>query len=58
MKNIVLPLVFAIAFIGCQSSDTVKEKTEEQTTSIEEETHMPDSMTVALINTNMGTIEI
>ena len=58
MKYFVLSLVFAIAFIGCQSSDTVKEKTEEQTTSIEEETHMPESMTVAVINTNMGTIEI
>lgn len=57
MKNIVLTLVFAFAFIGCQSSDTVKEKTEEQTKSIEE-THMPESMTVAVINTNMGTIEI
>lgn len=58
MKNIVLALVFAVAFIGCQSSDTVKERTEEKTTSIEEETHMPESMTVAAINTNMGTIEI
>jgi len=58
MKYIVLSLVFAIAFIGCQSSDTVKERTEEQTTSIEEETQMPKSMTVAVINTNMGTIEI
>ncbi len=57
MKNIVLTLVFAFAFIGCQSSDTVKERTEEQTKSIEE-THMPESMTVAVINTNMGTIEI
>ena len=58
MKHIVLHLVFALAFIGCQSSDTVKEKTEVKTTSIEEETHMPESMTVAVINTNMGTIEI
>jgi len=58
MKNTVLYLVFAIAFIGCQSSDTVKEKTENQTTSIEEKTHMPESMTVAVINTNMGMIEI
>ena len=58
MKNTVLYLVFAIAFIGCQSSDTVKEETEEKTTSIEEETHMPESMTVAVINTNMGMIEI
>ena len=58
MKNIVLALTFAVAFIGCQSSDTVKERTEEQTTSIEKETHMPESMTVAVINTNMGTIEI
>ena len=58
MKNIVLALVFAVTFIGCQSSDTVKEKTEEQTTSTEEETQMPESMTVAVINTNMGTIEI
>lgn len=58
MKNIVLPLVFAVAFIGCQSSDTVKEKTEEKTTSIEKETHMPESMTIAVMNTNMGTIEI
>ena len=58
MKNIVLALVFAVAFIGCQSSDTVKERTEEKTTPIEEETHMPESMTVAVINTNMGTIEI
>jgi peptidyl-prolyl cis-trans isomerase-like 1 len=58
MKNIVLALVFAVAFIGCQSSDTVKERTEEKTTPIEEETHMPESMTVAAINTNMGTIEI
>ncbi len=57
MKNIVLTLVFAFAFIGCQSSDTVKERTEEQTKSIEG-THMPESMTVAVINTNMGTIEI
>ncbi len=57
MKNIVLTLVFAFAFIGCQSSDTVKERTEEQTKPIEE-THMPESMTVAVINTNMGTIEI
>ncbi len=58
MKNIVLALVFAVAFFGCQSSDTVKEKTEEQTTSTEEETQMPESMTVAVINTNMGTIEV
>ena len=58
MKNILLLLVFAAAFIGCQSSETVKEKTEEKTTSIEEETHMPESMTVAVINTNMGAIEI
>jgi peptidyl-prolyl cis-trans isomerase-like 1 len=58
MKNIVLALVFAIAIIGCQSSDTVKERTEEKATSIEKETHMPESMTVAVINTNMGTIEI
>ena len=58
MKNIVLALVFAVTFVGCQSSDTVKEETEEKTTSIEEETHMPESMTVAVINTNMGTIEI
>ena len=58
MKNIVLALVFAVTFIGCQSSDTVKERTEEKTTPIEEETHMPESMTVAVINTNMGTIEI
>ena len=58
MKNIVLALVFAATFIGCQSSDTVKEKTEEQTTSTEEETQMPESMTVAVVNTNMGTIEI
>ena len=58
MKNIVLALVFAVTFIGCQSSDTVKEKTEEQTTSTEEETQMPESMTVAVVNTNMGTIEI
>ena len=58
MRNIVLALVFTVTFIGCQSSETVKEKTEEKTTSIEEETHMPESMTVAVINTNMGTIEI
>ncbi len=58
MKNIVLALVFAVTFIGCQSSDTVKEKTEEQTTSTEEEIQMPESMTVAVMNTNMGTIEI
>ena len=58
MKNIVLALVFAATFIGCQSSDTVKEKTEEQRTSTEEETQMPESMTVAVVNTNMGTIEI
>ena len=58
MKNIVLTMAFAIAFFGCQSSDTVKEKTEEQTTSTEEETQMPESMTVAVMNTNMGTIEI
>jgi len=57
MKNIVLALAFAVTFIGCQSSDTVKEKTE-QTTSTEKETQMPESMTVAVINTNMGTIEI
>ena len=58
MKNIVLALAIAVAFIGCQSSDTVKEKTEEQTTSTEEEIQMPESMTVAVVNTNMGTIEI
>lgn len=58
MKNILSLLVFAVAFVGCQSSETVKEKTEEQTTSIEEETHMSESITVAVINTNMGTIEI
>jgi len=58
MKNIVIALVFCIAFIGCQSSETVKEKTDEQTKSIEKETQMPESMTVAVINTNMGTIEI
>jgi len=58
MKNIVLALAIAIAFIGCQSSETVKEKTEEQTISTEEETQMPESMTVAVVNTNMGTIEI
>ena len=58
MKNIVLTVAFAIAFFGCQSSDTVKEKTEEQTTSTEEETQMPESMTIAVVNTNMGTIEI
>ena len=58
MNNIVFALVFAITFIGCQSSETVKEKTDDQTKSIEEETNMPESMTIAVINTNMGTIEI
>ena len=58
MRNIVLALVFAVTFIGCQSSDTVKERTEEKSTPIEEKTHMSESMTVAVINTNMGTIEI
>jgi len=37
MKNILLALVFIVTFIGCQSSETVKEKTEEQTISTEED---------------------
>lgn len=58
MKHIVLIMAFAFVLFGCQGSDTVKEKTEEQTSSIKEETKMPESTTVATINTNMGAIEI
>ncbi len=57
MKRSVVALVFLLTIVGCQSSDTVKKETEE-TISKKEETNMPESVTVAVINTNMGTIEI
>jgi peptidyl-prolyl cis-trans isomerase-like 1 len=46
-----------IGILGCQGSETVKDESK-QTENKEEETKVSEEMTVAVIQTNMGTIEI
>ncbi len=58
MKNIIFALVITLVIFGCQSSETVKEETEKQISNQKDKTTMSTVQTVAIINTNYGTIEI
>lgn len=53
-----LVLLILIGFLGCQGSDTVKENSNQTETNTEEESTVTKEITVAVINTNMGKIEI
>jgi len=57
MIKISLVMLMLIGVLGCQGSETVKDESN-QTEKKEEEIKMSKEMTVAVINTNMGTIEI
>jgi cyclophilin family peptidyl-prolyl cis-trans isomerase len=58
MIKISLMLLILIGILGCQGSETVKDDSNQTETKKEEETKVSEEMTVAVINTNMGTIEI
>jgi len=57
MIKISFLLLFLIGILGCQGSETVKDDSN-QTEKIEEEIKVSKEMTAAIINTNMGAIEI
>ncbi len=57
MIKISFVLLLLIGILGCQGSETVKDESK-QTENKEEETKVSNEMTVAVIQTNMGTIEI
>jgi peptidyl-prolyl cis-trans isomerase-like 1 len=57
MIKISFVLLLMIGILGCQGSETVKDESK-QTENKEEETKVSEEMTVAVIQTNMGTIEI
>lgn len=58
MKHFVLLMVAVISLWACQSTETVKEEKKKTTTKIKEEKPMSKELTVAVINTNFGTVEI
>ncbi|MBT8378360.1 MAG: peptidylprolyl isomerase [Ignavibacteria bacterium] len=57
MIKISFVLLFFIGVLGCQGSETVKDESN-QTDNKEEEIKVSKEMTVAVVNTNMGEIEI
>ena len=57
MMKISFVILMLIGILGCQGSETVKDESN-QTEKTEEEIKVRKEMTVAVINTNMGTMEI
>jgi cyclophilin family peptidyl-prolyl cis-trans isomerase len=57
MMKISFVILMLIGILGCQGSETVKDESN-QTEKNEEEIKMSKETTVAVINTNLGTIEI
>ena len=57
MIKISFVILMLIGILGCQGSETVKDESN-QTEKKEEERKVSKEMTVAVINTNLGTIEI
>jgi cyclophilin family peptidyl-prolyl cis-trans isomerase len=57
MIKISFVMLILIGILGCQGSETVKDESN-QTEKTEEEIKVSKEMTVAVINTSMGTIEI
>jgi len=51
-------MLILIGILGCQGSETVKDDSNQNEIKKEEEIKVSKEMTVAVINTNMGTIEI
>ncbi len=58
MIKISFVLLILIGILGCQGSETVKDDSNQTEIKKEEETKVSKEMTVAVINTNMGKIEI
>jgi cyclophilin family peptidyl-prolyl cis-trans isomerase len=58
MNKISFVLLILIGILGCQGSETVKDDSNQTEIKKEEETKVSKEMTVAVMNTNMGKIEI
>jgi cyclophilin family peptidyl-prolyl cis-trans isomerase len=58
MIKISFVLLILIGILGCQGSETVKDDSNQTEIKKEEETKVSKEMTVAVMNTNMGKIEI
>jgi peptidyl-prolyl cis-trans isomerase-like 1 len=58
MNKISFVLLILIGILGCQGSETVKDDSNQTEIIKEEETKVSKEMTVAVMNTNMGKIEI
>jgi cyclophilin family peptidyl-prolyl cis-trans isomerase len=58
MIKISFMFLIVIGILGCQGSETVKDDSNQTEIKKEEETEVSKEMTVAVLNTNMGKIEI
>jgi cyclophilin family peptidyl-prolyl cis-trans isomerase len=58
MRNVVIPLIIIAFIFGCKDTNSNNQNKNQEAVIMNDTTKTPDSMLVAIIETNMGTIEI